>query len=106
MQALGQEEEELVAEEKTDIVEQQQMNPFPQMVGEKQMQVVVVAVAAVPQYSMDQERQMQEVVAAAAELVVEKKDWKVQPNKREWLGEVVPKHRRREEPLLPREQQV
>jgi hypothetical protein len=66
---------------------------FPQMVGEKQT-------AAAP-HQMDQAEKHSWVVAA--EEAEEKKDWRVQPNRRELQeeqrrqGEVVPKHRQEED---------
>jgi predicted acetyltransferase len=65
------------------------------MVGEKQT-------AAAP-HQMDQAEKHSWVVAVAAEEAEEKKDWRVQPNRRELQeeqrrqGEVVPKHRQEED---------
>jgi hypothetical protein len=62
--------------EKTRLMEQHTKKTFPQMVGERQMQE-----AAAAPHQMDQsERHSWVVVDKLAE---EKKDWMVQPNRRE-----------------------
>ena len=91
-----------MAEEKTHLVEQHTIQAprqsLPQKAGEKRMQEV----AAANHRQMDQEKQSW--VVAVAELVEEKRDWMVQPNRQELREEVVPKHRQGEP--FPREQWV
>jgi hypothetical protein len=92
-----------VAEEKTHLVEQHTIQAprqsLPQKAGEKRMQEV----AAANHRQMDQEKQSW--VVAVAELVEEKRDWMVQPNRQELREEVVPKNLLEEEEVVPKHRQ-